>query len=233
MTISLLASLWLFGSFFGDVNDCHIAEEQAVQTMREIGKHWPLRPVNDPVSAYVQHTGRRLVATIDPDSRQPWDFYVLRNSIPSALAVGGRHFVISDGLIALVRSEAELAAVLAHEISHEHLGHFCQVPSAAVEQINHGVVVQHYSLKIELEADKHATKILAAAGYKPDSLISVLSCLRRISNRDRSHLTNRIKALQRLSLPRQNTSARHSTAFASARRRVLDDLGGSLPRSCR
>jgi predicted Zn-dependent protease len=217
---------------FGDAN-CYIAEEQAVETMREIGKHWPLRPVDDPVSTYVQRTGMRLVSTVDPNSRQPWDFYVLRNSIPSALAVGGRHFVISDGLIAMVRSESELAAVLAHEIAHEHLGHFCRVPAAAVEQINHGVVVQHYSLKTELEADKHATKILAAAGYKPDSMRSVLSCLQRVLNRDRSQLTRRIRALQRNPLPRKNVVNWKSTGFSSAQRRVISDLGGPLKRSCR
>ncbi len=217
---------------FGNAN-CYIAEEQAVETMQQIGRHWPLRPINDPVSDYIQRTGMRLVSTIDPNSSQNWDFYVLRNSIPSALAVGGRHFVISDGLIALVRNEAELAAVLAHEISHEHLGHFCQAPPAAVEQINLGVVVQHYSLKIELEADKHATRILAAAGYKPNSLISVLSCLQRVSNRGRSHLTSRIKVLQQQRLPLQTTTDRHSTAFADAQSRVISDLGGPLARNCR
>jgi predicted Zn-dependent protease len=94
-------------------------------------------------------------------------------------------------------------------------------------------VVQHYSLKTELEADREATYILAAAGFKPTSMTSVLSCLRSVSSRDRSQLTKRIRALQRQSLPRQTTVTRSSSAFTSAQSRVISDLGGPLRRSCR
>jgi beta-barrel assembly-enhancing protease len=232
MTNSILASLLLFGSLFGSSN-CYISDTQATETMRQIARQWPLRPVDDQVSTYVQRTGMRLVSTIDPNHTQQWDFYVLRNSIPSALAVGGRHFVISDGLIALVRNESELAAVLAHEISHQHLEHFCHRPSKSTTRFNQGVVVQHYNLKIEIEADRHATRILAAAGYEPKSLISVLSCLQHLPNRDRSHFSKRINALLQQRLPTKNSAPNYSSSFTNAKAAVLHDLGNSAPHSCR
>ena len=92
--------------------------------MRQIGEQWPLRAIDDPVADYVQRIGLRLARVVDPKRSQPWDFYVVRKAEPSAIAIGGGHFVISDGLIAFVRNESELAAVLAHEISHQSLGHF-------------------------------------------------------------------------------------------------------------
>jgi beta-barrel assembly-enhancing protease len=232
--MSSLAVLWLLGSLFsGGDGDCRVAEEQGERTMRQIGKQWPLRSVEDPVSEYVQRIGVRLARVTDPQLRNPWDFYVLRNAEPSAIAVGGRHFVISDGLIAFVRNESELVAVLAHEISHQTLGHFCRGSTPAVELIDRGTVVQHYDLEAEMDADRDAVRLLAATGFDPGAMESVLRCLRRSPGTTERHLMTRIQALARRRTPSENRGKSQSAAFGAARSSVMEDLGGLARQGCR
>jgi len=228
----LLVSFWLFGSLFGE-GDCCIAEEQGIRIMHQIGEKWSLRTIEDPVSHYVQRIGMRLARIVDTAMRQSWDFYVLRNAELSAIAVGGEHFVISDGLIAFLRNESELAAVLAHEIAHQDLGHFCRGLSPAVEQIDHGTVVQHYDPDVEMEADRAALRLLSAAGFDSGAIVSVLHCLQQSPSTSESQLSSRIRALDMHvgTLVKGIDSA--SASFREARRRVEEDLGNSVHQDCR
>ena len=239
---SVVAALWLLVALFGGLldglfsesgSDCRGAKQQAERTMRRIGEEWPLRPIEDPVSKYVQRIGMRLARVVDPGSQAPWDFYVLRNAEPSAIAVGDGHFVISDGLIAVVRSESELAAVLAHEISHQTLGHFCRGPAHAVERIDRGTVVQHYELKTEMEADREAVDLLFAAGFHPGAMKSVLGCLARSQSTTGTHLNKRVRRLTERTTPGNAYGNAGSGAFVDIQRSVSEDLGDAKPRGCR
>lgn len=239
---SALAVVWLLGALFGDLFDglfngsdwnCRFAEEQSERTMRRIGEQWPLRSIEDPVSEYVQSLGLRLARVVDQKQRQPWDFYVLRDAEPSAIAVGGGHFVISDGLVAFARNESELAAVLAHEISHQVLGHFCRGTSPAVERIDRGTVVQHYELDAEMDADREAIRLLAAAGFDPGAMESVLRCLQPQPRNDVSHLGKRIHALASRWIERSEHRIASSAAFVTAQSAAIQDLGDSAQRYCR
>ncbi|WP_089729737.1 M48 family metallopeptidase [Candidatus Thiosymbion oneisti] len=232
MISPLLVSFWLFGSLFGD-SDCRIDEDQGIRTMHRIGEQWPLRTVEDPVSDYVQRIGMRLARVVDPAMRQPWNFYVLRNAEPSALAVGGGHFVISDGLIAFLRNESELAAVLAHEIAHQDLGHFCRGLSSAVERIDRGTVVQHYDLDVEMEADRAALRLLSAAGFASGAMASALRCLQQSPSISEPQLQSRILALEVHVETLSEGGDSSSVSFREARRRVEEDLGNSVHRDCR
>jgi beta-barrel assembly-enhancing protease len=235
---SVLTVCWvisgLFGGLFGGGDgNCRIAEEQAVLTMRQIGAQWPLRAVEDPVSEYVQRLGLRLVRVVDPGLRQPWDFYVLRNTEPSAFAVGGGHFVISDGLIAFTRNESELAAVLAHEISHQSLGHFCRRPPSSEERIDLGTVVQHYDLGAEEDADREAVRLLTAAGFDPRAMLSILRCLDHLPSPTELDLQKRIRALGRQRMSGGDPRYARSAAFGEAQSLVKKDLGNSARPECR
>lgn len=222
MISPLLVSFWLFGSLFGE-GDCRIAEEQGIRTMQQIGEKWPLRTIEDPVSHYVQRIGMCLARIVDTAMRQSWDFYVLRNAELSAIAVGGGHFVISDGLIAFLRNESEIAAVLAHEIAHQDWGHFCRGLSPAVEQIDHGTVVQHYDPDVEMEADRAALRLLSAAGFDSGAMVPVLHCLQQSLRALDMHVGTLVKGID-------STSA--SASFREARRRVEEDLGNSVHQDC-
>src|SRR5690606_23818123 len=79
--------------------------------------------VIDPeLTAYVQEVGQKLVAVSDR-SDLPYEFVVLNDSTPNAWAMPGGKIAFNRGLLYELESEAELAAVLAHEIVHAAARH--------------------------------------------------------------------------------------------------------------
>lgn len=71
---------------------------------------------------YVDTVGQRLAAVSDrPDL--PYEFIVLNNDVPNAWALPGGKIAINRGLLTLLDDEAQLAAVLAHEIVHAAARH--------------------------------------------------------------------------------------------------------------
>ena len=69
------------------------------------------------LEAYVQEVGMRL-ARVSHRPALKYRFQVLNSSVPNAFALPGGFIVVNRGLLVVFKSEAELAAVLAHEIVH-------------------------------------------------------------------------------------------------------------------
>ena len=65
---------------------------------------------------YVNEVGQRLAAV--SDRKLPYEFIVLNDSVPNAWALPGGKIAINRGLLMPLDSEADLAAVLRHEIVH-------------------------------------------------------------------------------------------------------------------
>jgi predicted Zn-dependent protease len=81
--------------------------------------------VTDPaVTAYVRGVGQRLAAVADRPL--PYDFTVLNSDELNAWALPGGKIGINRGLLVELQSEAELAAVLGHEIVHAAARHGAQ-----------------------------------------------------------------------------------------------------------
>src|SRR5919199_391214 len=71
---------------------------------------------------YVQQVGARLAAESER-SQLPWTFRVLDDPMPNAFAFPGGYVFVTRGILGVNNSEAELAAVLAHEIAHVNARH--------------------------------------------------------------------------------------------------------------
>jgi predicted Zn-dependent protease len=94
------------------------AEEQfyGEMTLREL-RHYQLL-LEDPLTeAYVQNLGFRLVARSERP-QQPFTFFTIRSRDINAFATLGGYIGINAGLILTAETEDEVAAVVAHEISH-------------------------------------------------------------------------------------------------------------------
>ncbi len=83
--------------------------------------------LDDPeVAGYISQLGQRL-ANHAEGARQPFVFFVVRDSMLNAFALPGGYIGVHTGLILAARTEAELAGVLAHEISHVTQSHLARL----------------------------------------------------------------------------------------------------------
>jgi predicted Zn-dependent protease len=163
---------------------------------------------NAAVQKYVNDVGRWLaLQTERPDL--PWQFAVLDDEDVNAFASPGGYVFITKGLLMQMRSEAELAGVLSHEIAHvlrrHHLNAIkkgartelmAEFASQAVKEkggspqllklVNAGTELYARGLDKddEFEADRMGVVIAARGGYDPYGLPAVLQTLNSLNAKD-------------------------------------------------
>lgn len=81
------------------------------------------------VSDYVNHIGQKLARLSDKPTI-PYTFRTLRGDAPRGVVLPGGYIYVSVGLLRQLRSQCEVAAVLAHMMAHASLGH----PAKALER---------------------------------------------------------------------------------------------------
>ena len=87
------------------------------QSAAQVSKQLPILPDSDPVSVYVQRLGQQLAAHA-PGEKWPYSFHVVNQKEINAFALPGGPVFVNVGTIQAADNEAELAGVMAHEISH-------------------------------------------------------------------------------------------------------------------
>jgi len=155
--------------------------------------------VDPALTAYVNQVGRKLAAVSDAPNL-PYEFVVLNNDVPNAWAMPGGKLAINRGLLVYLEDEAQLAAVLGHEIVHAAARHGAsqnaenvligataaiagvaianKKPEYAVLAVGAlGVSANawqsKYSRDHELEADKYGIKYMVKAGYDPQAAVEL------------------------------------------------------------
>ena len=78
---------------------------------------------------YLNTVGYQLVS-FSPKTSQPFTFFVMRDREINAFALPGGFVGVNSGLITMTRTEDELAAVLAHEVSHVTQNHLIRAVEA-------------------------------------------------------------------------------------------------------
>ena len=151
---------------------------------------------DDPrLQAYVQRVGEGIAAK----SHRPtliYRFTVLDSPDVNAFALPGGYIYITRGIMAYLNSEAELAAVLGHEVGHVTARHSVRQYSAATAgqlltsvflgsqaaQNLVGVLGQAllsgYGRDQEIEADRLGALYLARSNYDPEAMIDVVGVLK-------------------------------------------------------
>ncbi|NEO23007.1 MULTISPECIES: M48 family metallopeptidase [unclassified Moorena] len=142
---------------------------------------------DEEVLEYVREMGNELTKVTGRDEFN-YEFYVVMDDQLNAFALPGGKIFINAGAILKTKSEAELAGLLAHELSHAVLSHGFQLVTqgnltANITQfIPYGgtaanLIVLNYSRNMERQADDLGTKILAASGYAADGLRNLMITL--------------------------------------------------------
>ncbi|MBI4692910.1 MAG: M48 family metalloprotease [Gammaproteobacteria bacterium] len=164
------------------------AEEvaRAGDTASKIFSTWPLRPSGDPVDRALQQITNELALRAGESPHRRWRTHVVRDAKLNAFSIGDGHIFVTEGMLRLVATEAELAALLAHEFAHHIAGHFCTPverpsfvgrlfgagPAASAEV---GDLSGSLDPGREREADRISTIMLARAGYDPRAALALAS----------------------------------------------------------
>ena len=178
-----------------------MSEQQEIEMGRsyaqEIAKQYP-RYADEKLQAYVQQVGER-VARHGHRSHLNYSFTVIDSPDVNAFAIPGGHIYIHRGLMAYLDSEAQLAAVLGHEVGHVTARHSVRQQSQStawnilgqavaigtgvgaagdLTNVLGGAIVSGYGRDMELEADGFGAQYLARAGYDPQAMIEVVEVLK-------------------------------------------------------
>src|SRR5438552_15081693 len=171
-------------NLFSKQQDVQLGQQAAA----EVRKQYQVVP-NQELQDYVRRVGERLAAT--PDAREsgfPFTFTLVNDKSINAFALPGGPTFVHTGLILAADNEAQVAGVLAHEISHVILRHgtnqaskanLIQIPALLAGAVtgsdllaqltNLGAVgfLLKFSRTAESEADALGTRIMNEAGYNP------------------------------------------------------------------
>jgi predicted Zn-dependent protease len=157
-----------------------IAQQIAQQYQDEEGKA---------VEAYLRSVGDRVAAKAH--RKLPYKFhYIPERSFVNAFAIPGGHVFMGAGLMDLMESEDELAAVLGHEIEHIDHKHCIErvqferalrkIPLGDVFAIPAEVFQLGYNKDQEAEADREGTALSVAAGYSPQGAVDLFQHFQKL-----------------------------------------------------
>ncbi|OED38711.1 peptidase M48 [Chromatiales bacterium (ex Bugula neritina AB1)] len=201
----LVAAVWISGcatnpvtgkkelSIVSEKQELEIGQQQYSPSRQSQGGDY----VADPhVQAYVNKVGQRLAAV--SDRKLPYEFHVLNSDVPNAWALPGGKIAINRGLLIEMQSEAELAAVLGHEIVHAAAKHGARsitrgtllqgglvataIATAGTDysdiaQMGANVGAQlintRYGRDAERESDRYGIEYMARAGYDPQGAVDL------------------------------------------------------------
>lgn len=163
-----------------------------------------LYDVDPELTAYVSRVGQKVAA--QSGVNLPYEFVVLNNSVPNAWALPGGKIAINRGLLTELESEAELAAVLGHEVVHAAARHTAKQQTRAM-MMQIGVIgtavaasdsdyggliaggasvmamagLAKYGRDAELEADRYGMEFMSRAGYDPQGAVHLQETFVRLN----------------------------------------------------
>jgi predicted Zn-dependent protease len=198
-------SSWAF--FDEVVGNLSIEREKQIgeQFLLELQQYVPL--VEDPfITSYFNHLGQKLVAQIGPQPFK-YKFFIVVDPSMNAFAVPGGYIFLHTGMISMAEREGEVAAVLAHEISHVYARHMAKMMKkssittaatliGALASVFLGGALAgpllmgsmaagesamlKYSRENEGEADSLGFKWMLKAGYNPRDMVSIFSKMNKL-----------------------------------------------------
>lgn len=168
------------------------------QAASQVYQQMPVLPDSSPETQYIRKLGKKLVATMPAQYSWPFEFHVIPQKEINAFALPGGPMFVNVGTITAASNEAELAGVMAHEMSHVYMQHSAKQAgknqttgaiagvagailgattsgmwgSLAQAGINFGAegLILKYSRADEAQADSVGAIILYKSGYNPQAM---------------------------------------------------------------
>ncbi|MDZ4729303.1 MAG: M48 family metalloprotease [Xanthomonadales bacterium] len=219
-SFSLLLVMWLLTAcatnavtgernlqFYGADWEQKVGEQMYAPLKQSQGGDFVVDPA---LTSYVQTVGNRLAQQARRKEQLNFEFSVLNDSSPNAWALPGGKIVVNRGLLTALDSEAELAAVIAHEIVHADAAHGAQAQSKGmltqvgsmvsmvvigsqvdnaaareiamlIPQVGAQMLNQKYGRDAERESDEYGMLYMSEAGYDPQGAVELQKTFLKLS----------------------------------------------------
>jgi predicted Zn-dependent protease len=216
-----------------------IGRKQYIPSQQSQGGRYTVDPE---LSLYVSSVGKRLAAASDRPNL-PYEFVVLNNGVPNAWALPGGKIAVNRGLLTELEDEAQLAAVLSHEIVHAAARHGAsqmsqgmllglggQLATAATQNTGYGGLVaqgsqlgsalwqSRYGRDHELESDFYGMQYMTKAGYDPVAAIELQQKFVELSKGRQSDWLSGLFASHPPSQERVDKNRQHAAKLAGSTR---------------
>jgi len=196
---------------FPNPGNAHMSRDKqralGLQAAAQVYKQMPVLPDSSPETKYIRQLGEKLVSTIPPEYSWPFEFHVVAQKDINAFALPGGPMFVNIGTITAAANEAQLAGVMAHEMSHVYMQHSAKQEHKAqtasifeglagaalgatmggavgelgemgIQMTAQGVMLK-YSRGDESQADAVGAIILYKAGYNPQALADFFETLEK------------------------------------------------------
>ena len=182
--------------FFSPEEDVKLGRKYAPLIEKELGGRIP----DESLQGYINQIGQRIARVCHrPDLA--YHFAAVDYEGANALAVPGGHIYITRGLLNELKSEAQLAAVLGHEVGHvvardtmaaisRQIGMTALLAAAAVGDAPSdvtratafitSVLTLQYSREDEKDADFTGLSYMVQAGYDPNGMVETMEVLQEL-----------------------------------------------------
>lgn len=186
---------------------------------------------------YVQTTGKTLSANTHR-SQMPYNFHCVNANYVNAYAFPGGSIACTRGILLELGNEAELAALLGHELGHVNARHTAEIMSKAqltnmavgglailtsvavgsgagslagqLGQLGSGALLASYSRDNERQADGLGMEYMARSGYGPQGMVGLMEMLNSM-NQHKAGVTDLLFATHPMSSERYQTSVNQAT----------------------
>ena len=159
------------------------------------------------LNSYINQTGEKI-ALLSHRPGMPYSFRCVNAAYVNAYAFPGGSIAATRGILVNLNNEAELSALLGHELGHVNARHTAEQMSKGVltsavvggiaafagaksqtygkiaeslGMIGSGMLLASYSRDNEREADALGMEYMVKAGYNPDGFIGLMDMLRKMS----------------------------------------------------
>jgi predicted Zn-dependent protease len=182
--------------FFGPDKDVELGRKYAPEIEKALGGRFP----DENLQSYVNRVGQRMARVCHrPDLA--YHFTAVREKGINAFAIPGGYVYITSGLLEKLDSEAQLAAILGHEVGHvvardtlvamsRQIGMTALVAAAAIgdapgdvtraASFISGVLSLQYSRDDEKDADLVGLSYMVQAGYDPNGMVETMRVLQEL-----------------------------------------------------
>jgi predicted Zn-dependent protease len=181
-----------------------VSEQQDIEIGRnyapEVEKQMGGRIENENLQNYINSVGQRTVQ-VSHRRNFEYHFVALNDKSVNALALPGGYVYITKGMLEKLTTEAQLAAILAHEVTHivardvsalmsREIGIDILLAAATPEKTPRGVLLARdltrqilglrFSRQDERDADLGGLSYMVRAGYNPYGMVETMQILQNM-----------------------------------------------------